>query len=237
MIYDTPSNACAIYLDRAARELRFKVADANLQAARPGIPETNLVLGVWHHIVGVYDGSAGRGAGRAMIFLDGRLQDVHVGSDSSAGYGLTNVVRQGQTPVFGRHGESASSFFAGALDDAALWNRALSPAEIRQIHAAGTNGVPLERIVMAIWIANVYTDPETSDMVLDVRIDHSSLTNQTLNLRGTASATGSYSKRMALEGRRGNKVNFRVPRPDGPVHPFFGPGAEAAPRFFQISCP
>ena len=236
-IFDTPSNACAIYLDRANRELRFKVADAVLQAARPGISETNLVPGAWHHVVGVFDGAASPVAGLAMIYLDGRLQDVHVGSDGSVGYGLTHAVRQGQMPVFGRNGSASLYYYAGAIDDVAIWNRALSPAEIRQIHSAGTNGVPLEKLVMTIWITGVYTDPLTSDMVMDVRVDHGSLTNQTLTVRSAVAATDPYTQRMDFHGRQGHKANFHVPRPSASLPPDSGPGDASIPNFFQVLCP
>ena len=188
-------------------------------------------------MVGVYDGSAGTTVGQAMIFLDGRLVDIHAGDDTSVGHGLTNVVRRGQAAAIGRNGTDPDCYFSGDVDDVALWRRALSSAEIRQIYSAGTNGIPLEKKVMTIWITGVSTDPETSDMVMDVCVDHASLSNQTLNLRAAAAATEPYFNQMAFETRQGHKAKFHVPRPGGPPQPFSGPGSESAPQFFQISCP
>ena len=236
-IYDSANDAYVVYLDRASRELRFKVTTASLKIARPGIPEAKLQTGVWHHVVGVYDGAAGTTVGQAMIFLDGRLVDIHAGDDAAVGYGLTNVVCCGQAAAIGRNGTNPNSYFSGDVDDVAIWRRALSPTEIRQIYSAGTNGIPLERKVMTVWITGVSTDPETSDMVMDVRVDHASLSNQTLNLRGAATATEPYFQQTAFQSRQGHKAQFHLPRPGGPFQPFSGPDRESAPQFFHISCP
>ena len=236
-IYDSTNDAYVVYLDRGARELRFKVTTTSLKFARPGISEDKLQTGIWHHVVGVYDGSAGTTVGQAMIFLDGRIVDIHAGDDNSIGYGLTNIVRRNQAAAIGRNGTDPNYYFSGDMDDVAIWNRALSPTEIRQIYSAGTNGVPLERKIMTIWITGVSTDPETSDMVMEARIDHASATNQILNLRGASATTEPYTQQTAFQSGQGHKASFRVPRPDGPPPPFSDSGNETTPRFFQISCP
>ena len=236
-IYDSANDAYVVYLDRASRELRFKVTTASLKAARPGIPEAKLQTGVWHHVVGVYDGSAGTTVGQAMIFLDGRLVDIHAGDDTSVFYGLTNVVRRGQAAAIGRNGTDPNSYFSGDVDDVAIWRRALSPTEIRQIYSAGTNGIPLERIVMAIWIANVYADPETSDMVMDVRVDHGSMTNLSLDLRGATAANEPFTRRAASQNRQGHHASFRVPHPGGSFQPRSNPDEIPPPIFFQVVSP
>ena len=153
-IYDSEQDSYILYLDRAARELRFKLTDASNQAARVGIPESLLNTGVWHHIAGVYDGSASPAAGQAMIYLDGRLVSVKTGSDTSPRYGLVRKIRPGQIAAIGRNGTANSSYFQGALDDVAIWGRALQPTEIRHIHAAGTASRPLEDLIMSIRISN-----------------------------------------------------------------------------------
>jgi glycerophosphoryl diester phosphodiesterase len=236
-IYDSDVDAYALYLDKNAKELRFKITDASTNAARPGIPESALRTGVWHQVVGVYDGNAGLGAGQAMIYLDGRLQDVHSGSDLVPGLGLTNLVRR-QAAAFGRNGTQATYYFAGALDDVAIWRRALGPTDVKQIYCAGTNGVPLEKKVMTLWIANVYPNLETGDMEMDIRVDHGNLTtNQPLRLRGAVLANGPYVDEAVLEGGRGNQANFRVPA-SSLVHP--GPrdtSVADVPNFFQIAHP
>jgi glycerophosphoryl diester phosphodiesterase len=240
-IYDAMSDSYVVYLDRNSDingELRFKVTDSSLQAARPGIPSARLQTGVWHHVVGVFDGSAGPAAGQAMIYLDGRIQDVHIGSDATFGYGLTNGVRRGQAAAIGRNGTEAVNYFAGAVDEVAIWRRALTPADVKQIYSAGTNGLPLERKVMTIWITHIDSIPDSSDLQLDIRVDHGSMTNQPLYLRGAAAANAAYVEQAVSAGFRGHKTNLRVPF--GATAPHSGPANindPDAPRFFQIVCP
>ena len=234
---DRDKNAYVLYLDRQNRELRFRVTDSSGMTARPGIFQNNLKTGVWHHVVGVYDGGASPAAGQALIYLDGVVQDVHVGDDANPRLGLTNLVCRGQAAAFGRNGLENDYYFNGAVDDVAIWNRALSPAEIYQIYSAGTNGIPLERKVMTIWIANVYADPETSDMVMDVRVEHGSLTNLSLELRGATAATEPFTQQEARQSRQGHQANFHVPHPGGSFQPPSNSGEAPPPSFFRIVCP
>ena len=84
-IYDSVEDSYAIYLDKTAGELRFKVTDANGQAARPGIPQNQLKTGEWLHVITVYDGQASSGAGEARIYPNGELADTHIGGDAERG--------------------------------------------------------------------------------------------------------------------------------------------------------
>lgn len=140
-IYDSVQDNCVLYLDRGNKELRFKITDAKGQAARPGIPEANLVLGEWLHVAGVYNGRATPGGGEATLYLNGVLADTHVGNDGSGGAGLNGLVRPGQVAAIGRNGAENRYFLDAVIDDLALWHRALSPAEIA--HLAAGNAVPL----------------------------------------------------------------------------------------------
>ena len=240
-IYGSDLDSYVVYLDRGYKELRFKTTDGSINAARPGIREANLRTGVWHHVVGVFDGSAGLSAGQALIYLDGQLQDVHTGSDPTPGRGLTNVVRRGQTAAFGRKGTPGGYYFAGAVDDAAIWRRALSPADVRQIYEAGTNGIPLEKKTMTIWITNVYPvfgdSTNSSDMGVDIRVEHGSLTNQTLRLRSAVLATEPYADQAVLEGGRNHAATFRVPASSLSRNSPSDIRKPSRPNFFQIVCP
>ena len=172
-----------------------------------------------------------------MIYLDGVVQDVHIGDDANPRLGLTNLVCRGQAAAFGRNGLENDYFFNGAVDDVAIWNRALSPAEVRQIYSAGTNGIPLEKKVMTIWITGVSTDPETSDMVMEVRVDHASATNQTLNLRGAASASEPYTLQTAFQNRQGHHASLHVPHSGGSFQPPSNADEIPPPIFFQVVSP
>lgn len=140
-IFDSVQDNYVLYLDRGNRELRFKITDARGQAARPGIPESSLVPGEWIHVAGVYNGRAGQLAGEATIYLNGVLADTHVGNDGSGGSGLNAFVRTGQAAAIGRNGTENRYLLTAAVDDLAVWSRALAPGEIAYL--AGGQPVPL----------------------------------------------------------------------------------------------
>jgi parallel beta-helix repeat protein len=80
--------------------------------------------GVWHHLAGVYDG------GRLALYIDGQLQvpsnhvdSAHVGSIASS------VVHVG----IGCNMDDPSLHFTGAIDDARIYSRALTDAEVAHL--------------------------------------------------------------------------------------------------------
>jgi len=134
-ILDSAEDAYVLYVDKSAKELRFKVTAGT--AARPGIPEAALDTTDWHHVVAVYDG----GAGVARIYLDGQLIDMHAGDSVDA---LTGIVGS-QTMFFGRNGATATnSWLDGRIDDTAVWSRALGQTEIQHLYNGGAGRAVLE---------------------------------------------------------------------------------------------
>jgi len=142
-IFDSTTDAYVLYLDKANRELRFKVTTASGQAARPGIGEAFLRANEWLHVAATFNGQAGPAAGQAAIYLDGVPRDVHTGSDGGGAIGLTDAVKPGQVAAIGRNGTQATYYFTGQVDELALWSHALSPAEIRILSAKGRQGAGL----------------------------------------------------------------------------------------------
>ncbi len=142
-IYDSTTDCYGLYLDKANKELRFKVTDANGHAARPGIPEAALQTNRWLHIAGTFSGSVGPVSGQATIYLNGKPLDVHTGNDATTPAGLTANVKSGQSAAMGREGPTGASYFTGLVDDVALWRRALAPAEVAQLYQAGLAGQAL----------------------------------------------------------------------------------------------
>ena len=126
-IFNSVEDSYILYLDRGAAELRFKVTDSDGTAQRPGIPESSLTAGTWHHVIGVYDGTAGQ----ARIYLDGQLADTHADAN------LTGSVKSGQTAALGRDGTSPQAFLHGAVDEMGLWDRALAGVEIERLWNLG----------------------------------------------------------------------------------------------------
>lgn len=229
-IYDSTDDAYSIYLDRVQKELRFKVTDVALDAARPGIPEAQLRTGVWHHVVGVYHGSAGTAIGQALIYLDGRIVDIHSGTDwgDHAGYGLTNAVRPRAAAAIGRNGTDPRYYFAGDVDDVAVWRRALTSADVRQIHSAGTNGIPLEQKVMSIWISDVYSVPDSANIQVEVQVEHAALEDHDLRILGADDLRQPFTAETPVaQIRRTRSAGFSLP----------ATAATNGPRFLRAACP
>jgi hypothetical protein len=125
-IYDSQGDQYVLYLDKSNNELRFKVA-ASGGAQRPGIPAADLVTGQWLHVAGVYDGTD------SFIYLNGEQKDMHTGP--------TGMVNAGQFAGIGRNGADAASFFTGGVDEIAIWNRALTDAEVLDVVSGGITAV------------------------------------------------------------------------------------------------
>lgn len=84
----------------------------------------------WHMITTTYDGAM------LTAYIDGQP----MGSQAWSG----DLVYQNREMVLGRRENLSDMQFTGALDDVALWDRALSPAEISQMYAS----VPLPGAVV-----------------------------------------------------------------------------------------
>ena len=82
----------------------------------------------WHHIVATKQGSFAR------LFVDGAIvadfTNACVGS-----FANTAPLEIGGLPAF------TSTFLTGMIDEVAMWSRALSPAEVRALWAAGSEGM------------------------------------------------------------------------------------------------
>jgi hypothetical protein len=90
------------------------------------VPAADLV-GKWHMIVATMN----CGAGSRAIYWDGKL----AASDKTCGKaGKTNVFTIAESPVF------TGRWFTGGIDEVALWNYALSGAQVAEIY--GSSKVP-----------------------------------------------------------------------------------------------
>ncbi len=80
---------------------------------------------VWHHIVGVYDGQ------KLCLYIDGQLN----ASKDAAG-----EIIAGDYPVYiGENPEWPMCSFTGCIDDVAIYNHALSAAEVAELQTKDTN--------------------------------------------------------------------------------------------------
>ncbi|MDA0811371.1 MAG: LamG domain-containing protein [Verrucomicrobia bacterium] len=121
-----------------------------VQANGVVVPRTNapLELGTWHHVVGIFFGDADGGGGTATIFLDGEQGEEMVdGGNLADGGGDDGLWYIGRT-------RTPTSGFAwkGLLDEVAVYDRALTEAEILEHYEAGKP----EPFVLLASEGNVY---------------------------------------------------------------------------------
>lgn len=106
----------------------FSVADVNgFGGNNVAYSTTVIAVGEWHHVVGTYDGAAVR------LYIDGVLEGQSA---------VTLTIDYGTRPVFiGTSGETVfDGKLQGIVDEASIYNRALSPTEIADLHTAGQAG-------------------------------------------------------------------------------------------------
>ncbi len=173
-IYDSTTDCYVLYLDKANKELRFKITDVNGHAARPGIPEALLVTNQWMHVAATFSGSVGPVSGQATIYLNGQARDVHTGSDANSPVGLTANVKPGQVAAMGREGPTGGNYFTGYVDDVAIWTRALVPAEVALIYQAGLNGMGIGDLLSTPTSLIQPTSVRLSDSGLQLEIEFTS---------------------------------------------------------------
>ena len=90
-------------------------------SAKASVDATDtLSSGTWHNIVAVYDGAT------MYLYKDGILIQ-------KASFSIT-LTPSSQPLYIGGEG-SMKRYFKGAIDDVALWNRALSPAEVSEVYS------------------------------------------------------------------------------------------------------
>lgn len=88
----------------------------------------------WHHICMVFDPSAGNG-NRAKLYIDGAAVSASsITSDSAVG-----IFNSTSELLLGAQQSSASpgSAWKGDIDDARLYSRVISAAEVQQLYSAG----------------------------------------------------------------------------------------------------
>lgn len=111
------------------------VADGSLVSIGK-ITNNTYVDNQWHHIVGVFNGSAGSiNASQFSIYIDNNLvaqTNTNTGSTTAPINNLTNV-------LIGAHQVwNSGGVFNGTLDDIGIWNRALTVQEISNLFNLNT---------------------------------------------------------------------------------------------------
>ena len=108
------------------------ICDATSAGAQPAAPEP-LTTGTWYHVAYTVDDSARQQA----LYVDG-VQVASGATTLSAGYDT-------QPLLLGRDTENGAPdyFLQGNIDEAAIYNRALTSAEIASVYNAGPAGKTL----------------------------------------------------------------------------------------------
>jgi len=96
-------------------------------------PGVSITKGEWHHAVAVYDGAS------VKLYLDGNLasQDIDIATPNG------NIDDFGSYPGLhiGKHRQGSAYYFKGSIDEVRVWNRALSPEEIRASYNSKINNL------------------------------------------------------------------------------------------------
>ncbi len=101
-------------------KLAAAMCNPTLAGAQSGvIGATTVTTGVWHHVAAVYDGTT------LKVYLDGVL-DGSVPANFAPTNGAASL-------KIGARGDDAATRFNGLIDDARIYNRALTEAEIQTL--------------------------------------------------------------------------------------------------------
>jgi hypothetical protein len=137
---------------------------------------TTLSVGTWYHGVLTYDG------GTARMYLNGSLEDadantINMNADSRVALGAWI------NPV--DHNPHACCYFDGLIDDAALWNDALTPDEVKGLYDVG-NDATLAYSASSFDALKQVHDAESGSTTIG-----SLLWSYAANLSGSAGLSGS----------------------------------------------
>jgi hypothetical protein len=108
----------------ATQDLRFAIGTTQAKVA--GV---TFAAGSWHHLAGTWDGT------NLTLYVDG----VVAGTNTR----LTPLTAYTGNSSIGGDGNALFGTFDGTVDEAVLYDVALSPAQVAELHALGLAGVPI----------------------------------------------------------------------------------------------
>jgi len=126
--YTSGTNVVQLYFSVGTTPARLVCG--NFSAGDHFVQATTLLTTTWTHVVCTYDGSTWR------LYING-APDAQTAT-SAPPHSAANVAIGGQE----EDGATFSGFWAGALDDILLWNRALSDVEILSAYRLSRRGWP-----------------------------------------------------------------------------------------------
>ncbi|MFI1092550.1 LamG domain-containing protein [Streptomyces sp. NPDC020917] len=134
---DSGRNVGYLLRGGAGGRITFGVAVGNQWVEVQSPPSATVATGGWHHVAGVYDGSA------VTVYIDGVAVVTRVQTGA-----LTPAT--GVPLVVGNSSADSTRTFSGSIDEARVHGRALTPAEIRNIHRGGAPGLGDASLLMRL---------------------------------------------------------------------------------------
>ena len=138
----SPTNAGIVAWgqDASGEKWNFRVQDSNGTSGAIRIEEngnyevgsTPVNTGVWHHVaVVLHDG--GNGGVDPVLFVDGAMEAQSAGQASQT---INTDINDGIQVLIGN--DHANNRFEGLIDEVAIWEAALTPAQIATVYNGGT---------------------------------------------------------------------------------------------------
>jgi RHS repeat-associated protein len=133
---DTGQNALYLFeYDISTRKLRAGVATQYTNNGCTIAGSTDVRDGKWHYVTAVYNRNASCTTNDILIYVDGVQESGSV--VYSAQNADLNVSSNDSFRIGSQHEGSDTHFFDGVIDEARVYNRALSTAEVKQLYTAG----------------------------------------------------------------------------------------------------
>jgi hypothetical protein len=119
-------------LTLAVGQVRWKLASSSGGSSCGIITTPTYNDGAWHHVVATYSASTPGSVADMAIYIDGSLATTTTESDP---LGSNTIANSASFNVSGR--TDGSALFPGSVDEVAVYNKALSPAEVMWIRNGG----------------------------------------------------------------------------------------------------
>ena len=117
-----------IFVQQAGTKMYFGVGGAYLTTGSGTRPSED----AWHHFCGVFDPSIG--GQRGVVYIDGAAVAFTGTMPTASG------AKAGENIYIGAYAIGTSHFWAGKLDEVAIWDSALSAAQVTNIYKGEENG-------------------------------------------------------------------------------------------------
>jgi hypothetical protein len=171
----------------------------DLYFRNPGFPTVDHIKtelepfdGEWSHIVFVQDNRERR------IYINGQLDSLEIPEKPEEGSWEVD-----NTTIGGILRASASHWVSGLIDDVAIWNRALTQAEINELQTSGMASIfsPLAAGLIAHWPLDEVVGTRTPDVVGGMDMNLSNLTADDLAPGKFGNAFSFSNERQTLLSR------------------------------------